>query len=251
MSLDALPDRSHPNWDLPFGIEIQWNVHGPMAGEPTRLQMTVRRRLNKLIVELGKFGSSRLFLRQSVLILPGGPRGYREYLNCRGCGAGVRQLLLPAMDMDAEQFRCRICHDLAYTTQFRHRNLLDRMIDNRGKSGRRRARPGMEALALFATAARSPDPLALDVFVRGPGRPCKNRRESGRKPGRPKTKRTYKRRSYDKKVIGMGESYCVKCKESRPIAEPVLTEFSNGRPTIKGVCPVCGVSLRRATSRAN
>jgi DNA-directed RNA polymerase subunit M/transcription elongation factor TFIIS len=124
VSLDALPDRSHPTWDLPFVIEIQWNVNGPMAGETTRLRMIVRRRQNQLIVELGKFGSPRLFLKQSVLIIPGGRRGRREYLNCRDCGAGVRKLFLPIMDMDAYLFRCRACHDLVYSSQFRKRTRL-------------------------------------------------------------------------------------------------------------------------------
>jgi len=251
LSLDVLPDHSLPTWDLPFVIAIQWSVHGPMAGEPTKLRMTVRRRQNKLNVELAKFGSSRLFLRQSVLIFPGGPRGYREYLICDGCGARVRQLLLHAMDMDAERFRCRICHDLAYTTQFRHRNLLERMIGNRGKSGRRRARPGMESLAAFRAAARSPNPLALDVFARGPGRPPKSTPLRNRRRGRPKEKRSYERGGHSKAIVGLDEAYCVKCKLARRIAEPIRTTFRNGRPAITGACPVCGTRLWKARAGAN
>jgi hypothetical protein len=211
LRLDALPDRSHTSWDLSLMVTIEWAVDGPMAGEPTRLQMTVRRRHNKLIVELAKFGSSRLFLRQSVLIFPGGPRGYREYLICDGCGARVRQLLLPAMAMDAYTFRCRACHDLKYESQFRQRRL---------------------------------------TFC-GLGRPRKNRSKSGRKPGRPKTKRTYQRRTYDKKVIAGDEAYCLKCKEPRRIAQPFLTVFSNGRPAVKGACPVCDTRLSKARAWAN
>jgi hypothetical protein len=165
-------------------------------------------------------------------------------------------LFLPPMD--AEEFRCRACLKLAYETQFRHRSLLERIVIRDRYSGRRQVRlkrahddPYRSGLAALSAAAQSTDPKAMDAFARGRGRPPKNRGGSTRNRGRPKTKRAYKARTSAKKIVGMGDAYCVKCKESRPIAQPVLTVFSHGRPAIKGACPVCGTRLWRARASAN
>jgi hypothetical protein len=37
--------------------------------------------------------------------------------------------------------------------------------------------------------------------------------------------------------------YCVKCKEKRPIANPQQVTMANGRPAMKGTCPVCGTGM--------
>jgi DNA topoisomerase I len=38
-------------------------------------------------------------------------------------------------------------------------------------------------------------------------------------------------------------AYCVKCKATRPVAEPQAVFMANGRPATRGVCPECGTSL--------
>ena len=43
----------------------------------------------------------------------------------------------------------------------------------------------------------------------------------------------------------MPEAYCVKCKASREIKNPQNVTLKNGKPAIKGVCPVCGTSVFR------
>ena len=37
--------------------------------------------------------------------------------------------------------------------------------------------------------------------------------------------------------------YCVKCKAKRPIAEAQRVTMANGRPAMKGKCPVCGTGM--------
>ena len=41
------------------------------------------------------------------------------------------------------------------------------------------------------------------------------------------------------------EAYCVKCKEKREVKDPVQVTTKNGRPAVKGTCPVCGSKVCR------
>jgi hypothetical protein len=41
------------------------------------------------------------------------------------------------------------------------------------------------------------------------------------------------------------EAYCVKCKAKRDIKNAQQVTLKNGRPAMKGVCPVCGTKLMR------
>lgn len=41
----------------------------------------------------------------------------------------------------------------------------------------------------------------------------------------------------------MVKAYCVKCKVSREIKNPVELMAANGRGRIAGVCPVCGTKM--------
>ena len=41
----------------------------------------------------------------------------------------------------------------------------------------------------------------------------------------------------------MPQGYCVKCKASKEIAEPVEVTMKNGRKAIKGKCPTCGTVM--------
>jgi hypothetical protein len=40
-------------------------------------------------------------------------------------------------------------------------------------------------------------------------------------------------------------AYCVKCRVNRPIKNPNRVTLSNGRPAIKGTCPVCSSGMFR------
>lgn len=44
------------------------------------------------------------------------------------------------------------------------------------------------------------------------------------------------------------EAYCMKCKEKRPMKDPVEGVTKNGKPITKGVCPECGTKLCRIGS---
>lgn len=39
------------------------------------------------------------------------------------------------------------------------------------------------------------------------------------------------------------EAYCVKCKAKRTVTDPKDVVLKNGRPAVKGKCPVCGTNV--------
>lgn len=39
------------------------------------------------------------------------------------------------------------------------------------------------------------------------------------------------------------EGYCVKCKAKRTIKDGKVVKMANGRPAMKGTCPVCGTGM--------
>lgn len=41
------------------------------------------------------------------------------------------------------------------------------------------------------------------------------------------------------------DAYCVKCKTKRDIQNETKGTLANGRPVVKGTCPVCGTNLTR------
>jgi hypothetical protein len=41
----------------------------------------------------------------------------------------------------------------------------------------------------------------------------------------------------------MAEAYCVKCKTKRQVQNAQNITMKNGKPALKGTCPVCGTSL--------
>jgi Domain of unknown function (DUF5679) len=43
--------------------------------------------------------------------------------------------------------------------------------------------------------------------------------------------------------------FCVKCKLKRDIANPERITMKNGRPAMKGVCPVCGTKTFKIGSK--
>lgn len=44
------------------------------------------------------------------------------------------------------------------------------------------------------------------------------------------------------------EAYCVKCKASRKVAEAQMVTTKNGKPAVKGKCPVCGTTMMKFLS---
>ncbi|MDE0091280.1 MAG: DUF5679 domain-containing protein [Thaumarchaeota archaeon] len=43
----------------------------------------------------------------------------------------------------------------------------------------------------------------------------------------------------------MVQAYCVKCRAKCEIKDPQETTLKNGRPAVKGTCPVCGTGVFR------
>lgn len=46
------------------------------------------------------------------------------------------------------------------------------------------------------------------------------------------------------------EGYCVKCKAKRKISDAKEIKMANGRPAMKGKCPVCGTGMFKILSPA-
>ena len=46
-----------------------------------------------------------------------------------------------------------------------------------------------------------------------------------------------------KSPMAEGEGYCVKCKAKRMMANVKKVKMANGRPALKGTCPVCGTGM--------
>ncbi len=46
----------------------------------------------------------------------------------------------------------------------------------------------------------------------------------------------------------MTEAYCVKCKAKREMKDAQEVTMKNGRPAMKGVCPVCGTGMYKILS---
>jgi hypothetical protein len=47
------------------------------------------------------------------------------------------------------------------------------------------------------------------------------------------------------------DAYCVKCKKKQPLNNAKEVVLKNGRPALKGVCPVCGTSLMRFVKKGS
>jgi len=43
----------------------------------------------------------------------------------------------------------------------------------------------------------------------------------------------------------MVKGYCVKCRQKREIKDPKPVTLKNGKPAMKGKCPVCGTTMMR------
>jgi len=43
----------------------------------------------------------------------------------------------------------------------------------------------------------------------------------------------------------MAQAYCFKCRAKREIRNPQNVTLKNGRPAIRGTCPVCGTKVFR------
>lgn len=45
-------------------------------------------------------------------------------------------------------------------------------------------------------------------------------------------------------------AYCVKCKEKREMTNEQQVTMKNGKPAVKGTCPVCGTGMYRIGASA-
>jgi hypothetical protein len=41
------------------------------------------------------------------------------------------------------------------------------------------------------------------------------------------------------------EAYCVKCKAKREMTDPKEITMKNGKPSVQGICPVCGTKMNK------
>ncbi|HTT66789.1 MAG TPA: DUF5679 domain-containing protein [Gemmatimonadales bacterium] len=60
-----------------------------------------------------------------------------------------------------------------------------------------------------------------------------------KKAAKPAAKKAAKKGS----PMAANEGYCVKCKAKRVMANVKEVKMANGRPALKGTCPVCGTGM--------
>jgi hypothetical protein len=41
------------------------------------------------------------------------------------------------------------------------------------------------------------------------------------------------------------QAYCVKCKTPREMDQPQQTTMKNGKPSVRGTCPICGTTVNK------
>jgi hypothetical protein len=59
----------------------------------------------------------------------------------------------------------------------------------------------------------------------------------------PKKSAPAAKKAAKKTPMAEGEGYCVKCKAKRMMANVKKVKMANGRPALKGTCPVCGTGM--------
>lgn len=47
----------------------------------------------------------------------------------------------------------------------------------------------------------------------------------------------------------MAQGYCVKCKAKQEMEDVEEVTMKNGRPALRGVCPVCGTKMFKIVSK--
>lgn len=47
----------------------------------------------------------------------------------------------------------------------------------------------------------------------------------------------------------MATMYCVKCRDKRDVENPESVTLKNGKPALKGKCPVCGTGMFKIGSK--
>ena len=170
----------------------------------------------------------------------------RVWFICPGCGRQVRKLYLPP---GAFHFGCRICHDLSYLSR-QTRGHSPRDDSKRLERLRLLAeRLHREAEARRLKVAQMIPAFPPELFSEGlePGpHPVK------RPPGRPKVKRPYRRtRPFLSAERGsQREGLCMRCRDYREIGSPQPGTLANGRPALKGTCPVCGAKMTLIVKRS-
>ncbi len=222
--------------------------------------------------EVGEEVDERVLLDQVAL------GGYRLYFLCPSCGHRARSIHMPPGETG---FGCRQCHDLTYRSQQETRTIWSRLFPRQDDRPRRgsNARGYLSALQLAKTAdvdELDPGLARLERSIERqnnrwgrPGRPSKRAIKEQRKrdqlqaqglldsfgnptprpkrgPGRPKEKRAYQRRTPKQRhPVGVGEAYCVRCKDARQLVYAREGILSNGRPALKGRCHACRTRLCR------
>lgn len=187
--------------------------------------------------------------------------GERLWFSCPGCKRRVRKLYLPPYET---YFLCRACHELTYRSQKKSTPQFDRAWSRLEKLREHLDQPSMtsrewrrtyekarELRALFAQCHGAPDirtRIPVPELEMGTDLEEKLTQEPDHaKPprGRPKKKRSYVRKAPfpNKERADDGQALCMRCRGWRELKDPTPVVLSNGRPALRGTCPVCGAGM--------
>jgi hypothetical protein len=169
--------------------------------------------------------------------------GKRAWFHCPSCEKRVRKLFRPPGDTD---FKCRECHDLTYASQQRQSERwfkeMDRVweaIQLDRMSGRDVTPTPEEAADLLKAsleAERSLSPYFAYLLGRGELPPEPPREGSKRPYHRTRPFTTGERKNPRQRL-------CMRCRDYRELEDPQPVTLPNGRPALKGRCPVCGATM--------
>jgi Zn finger protein HypA/HybF involved in hydrogenase expression len=197
----------------------------------------------------------------------------RVWFICMTCGRQVRKLYLPP---GALHFRCRTCYGLTYQSRQTRTSIytkalveLPRLYDELHTPWLSAKRLGkiftkIEKLQTEYRKTLSRDMERLtrrcaslgipDILTQGdPGEaPDEHPGPVGKRPpGRPKTKRAYVRQKPFTEGVRRGETeaLCLRCRDFREMRRPQTVTLPNGRPALRGKCPVCGARMCQIISK--
>ena len=234
--------------------QCSWKRGGKKAGT---VFFVARHDALDLIYDLGSFDAAETLHRAYRVPLERTPArlgGERVWFLCPACHTRARKLYLPP---GRTYFLCRTCHQLSYASRQTRdpapvktlerietltTTLADSKIDSR--RWRRIYRETEEAVCAFGESD----------FLTEVRRPLRSRAKRKAAPeeapvkrgrGRPKEKRPYVRRApfTEGGKESLQESLCMRCRDYRQMQDPQPVTLPNGRPALKGHCPVCGAGM--------
>jgi hypothetical protein len=183
--------------------------------------------------------------------------GERVWFSCPKCEKRVQKLYLPPGE---NTFLCRTCHRLAYACHSRsavvrwqgiwakYAQVMAAVEEPMVES--RRLRRLAYQRAKLAAALKKIDLSSDHPPILAPGPVAPEGAEADIPPTRPRGRPPIPKRAYVRTRPFLTserkeptEHLCMRCRDFREMKEPQPLTLRNGRPAMRGNCPVCGATM--------